>query len=291
MSKKNSSAAVAVSAIALGSVRLDSYNGNPTVVFGTDPNPGRNFSFGRSKACLLLDAIATHGVDAVLDMVRTVAGRDVKAEQGTTTPTVKVTATPTVKTERPDTATVATPIVQPKPAATVKTSKPKADSERKTLMAIIKAAGLRGHGLCHKWSIETLRAKAATVNMDATPTVQATATPTDHPNGKAKTVAECNATVETPAPSIVHRAAIDGMTYVLFSDGVTKQIRIIGGQERFYTTKKKLLLPVRNTVAAPSTASDVAEKTVLRTFREGSTQYVLYTDLTYRIIERKDATV
>lgn len=255
--------------ITAGSVRLDSYNGNATVVFGTDPNPGRNFSFGRAKACLLLDAIASHGVDAVLALVATVAGRTQEQGSAPSKPPVETPASP--KADKPDTATVATPTVPPVKAKAKASTTPKAESksaERARLVKAVQDAGLKGHGLAYKWKLETLRAKVAEIPISATPAPKAEtpSAPTEAPK------------VE---PSIVHTATIKGKTYVLLSTGDTKlKVNRADGKLQLRKTDMILTLPVK---------SD--EKTAHRTFRDGGTQFVLYTDGTWKSVERVDRSV
>jgi hypothetical protein len=284
MSKPNAAAAV--------SVRIDSYNGSPIIVFGADPNPGRNFSFGKGKATLLLDAIASHGVDSILAMLSTVAG--VSAAPA------PAPAPSPAPAERADTATVTTPAPAPAPATAKPRTKPtnaKGESEaaeRKRLIGIVKAAKVKGHGLSDRWSTDTLRTKAASLQPAAattTPTVKASASA--EPTLKERLDAIPQVKAETPAPSIVHRNAIDGRTYVLFSNGVTKQHYVRDGKDVYRKTSVKLVLPASKPIVAdkPSAADDAAPKTVLRTFRDGSTQFVLYTDGTWKAVERVDRTV
>lgn len=272
MAKNNVKTVATVAASLIGAVKLDSYSGSPIIVFGADANHGKNLSFGRSKAGLMLDAINTHGVDSIIAMLMTVAGRDVQ-------PTVAVAATPAatpVKAARADTATVTTPTVAATPAATVKASKPKtvkaesAKDEKSRLIGILQAGGAKMTGL-HFCKLATLRARvdAMVGKQQANPTVAVAATaPATAP---ATTVAESNAKQEVAAPHIVHRAAIDGRTFVLFSDGVTKHhIVRKDGKDVYRKTDIKLVIPTKP-----------AGKTVLRTFRDNGTMFVLYADNTW----------
>lgn len=266
-----------------GSVRLDSYNGNATVVFGTDPNPGRNFSFGRAKACLLLDAIASHGVDAVLALVATVAGRT--EGQGAATSKAKADTPSVPKAEKSDTATVSTSTVPPAKAATKAATTPKPQGkmskvERARLVKIVQNAGIKGHGLAYKWKAETLLTKVAEIEASAT---KAETPISDKDLNRGLALAGIKA--ETPSvkaePTIVHTATIKGKTYVLLSTGDTKlKVNRADGKLQLRKTDMILPLPVK---------SD--EKTVLRTFRDGATQFVLYTDGTWKAVERVDRSV
>lgn len=53
---------------------LTTYKGHPIVQFGTD-NDGKPFSFGKNKAERICLAIDEYGVDAVVGVLETLAGR------------------------------------------------------------------------------------------------------------------------------------------------------------------------------------------------------------------------
>jgi hypothetical protein len=53
---------------------VGTFKGHPVISFGTEAD-GRPFSFGQSKAERIMLAIDKYGAEAVIDAIRTIAGR------------------------------------------------------------------------------------------------------------------------------------------------------------------------------------------------------------------------